>query len=371
MEVNLKLKHLIIPLIVFLISFISVTNNFRIAIMNPTFDVGYLYNYTNLYDETDELLLLNDITNYANNESNLSNLNLETSSFNNINISKLKELSNRSELIIISNTEITEELVKFFNENSNTYFVLYNCKNDKVLPDNVVTISLDYSKVVEDAAINLSDDSVTNKYLYVTTDKFVDDYSTFEDIVKSEFESSEVFIYNINDVDNNTVIRSDIDDYLENGVDSIYIADPRVNDIVISTVLNIQHEIITNQSELQIDQADDKITNEEDDNSSQSQEDKNTSQSDEDDNTSQSEEDTVEDLKYKQEKINIVNNSYNYKNNGMYFDENKNGLFDNDDLSVVKNSYIFDVSNAINAIDTMIQEDTFIHKDFDILPTKE
>lgn len=346
MEIKIKLKHLIIPIIVFTISFVVIINDYRLVLTNPTFDVGFLYTSDNLYDKNDELLLLDTLTSFTSEQVNAGNsVKLETSSFNSINMSKLSELSNRSELIILSHTNITDDLKDFFAENMDTFYILYNCDYEGDFSDNVAAINLDSKSASNQAAVDLLNVSETGKYLYVSTTAKDEEYEHFNDTITKANEKNEVYYYQIDDVDNNTLIRSNILEYLNQGIDSIYVSDPRVSDIVIETSLSVQQDIEAYNDYL-IDFQQEKEENK--------------------DSTA-----VLEEPKYEQNQINVITNTFKNVNNGLYYDENSNGIKEENDFSVVETSYVFDLEDTILSIRDMLVTDSFKFKEFNIKPIKE
>lgn len=351
MKINIELKHIVIPFVVLISSFIILIFNFKTLLTNPSYDIGFLYTNSELYSHTSEFFIYDELNDFINSEEITDYITLETSTFSNVNIYRLKEFSNSKELVVLNNIEIDEKLVDFFEENTSTFFVLFDTTGINVELDNVISIDIDWQKISKSAANDLASTTNTHKYLYIDTDIDSDAYLTFVDEIQKKDSDAIINQYIVQDTSNNLAIRQKLTSYLDDGVDSIYVSKSIVSEIVIETATAFQLDIIEyenlkNEQELlkeeNVDEEETLIDIE-----SSEDEELVENESIDDETIVDNDEDVIY---FEQSNINIVVNT---------FDDTKLGEYQKGDeiVSTVSNSYTFEINNIIKQIYDDLQDD--------------
>ncbi len=342
--INVHIKHLVIPFIVFIVSFMAVIYGYNQITTNPTFDVGYLYSNSNLYDDPTELNFYNQLTQYVVDNEQLENIRLETSSYSNENLNKLQELTNRFDLIVMNNIAMTKNQSNLIKQEEDTNFILINSDSNNFKNDNAKYINFDYITTAKLAADDLSSASKTHKYLFIDIDKEDSEmYTSFVQEVVAKDKDAEVIHYYVEDPYNNIKIRSDLEQYIADGIDSIYVQDTILLEIIVDTVVVKQQEIM---EELFVVETEKEKLKED------------------------PEYESTFERKYTQDKINVVTNTFDYRLNGIYADVNEDGILDEQDTTVVLSSYVYNgEAEMVDTINSLIN-DTFTGSEVILKPTK-
>lgn len=341
MYVKIQLKHLIIPIIVFGISFISLLYSDIVIIKNPVLDVGFVYTSGDLVEHSSQRLVWDSLLNTTvlPEDASYSNINFESQKVSSKNIDKINEIAKRSEVLFLINFPVEPELEEVFSKNPRTTFVLlnddYSSKND-----NVVTLNVDKEYILSHAAKSLASNTTTHKYLFVDTPLGSDkDFATFSKYVGMYDPSAVIEAYVVNDPSNSIVVREDIINYFSQGYESIFVNDIILNDLLVNICKNYENDIYNynlKQSEL----AEDDLTNQ------------------------------TQEKKYLFDTVNLITLGYDNVPEGVYRDTNEDGVIDYHDDGVVLQSYIYDFTNITNEIIKKVSENNTSNKNY-ILNVKD
>lgn len=331
--INIRIKHLVIPVIVFAITFIVITLNYYALLANPTFDVGLLYSGTGINVQSEEKAiwdtLLETQANFANSEtdSEYEEINLNSYNKEKLTEAQFEEIVNNKEVIFILGDNYNDILADQIDNNKKTKFVLIDNSYDYT-SDNVMQISFNEETMTQLAAISLYEKSETKKLVYITS-KSEDDAQRDLTAFKTSVPDAQVAVMYVDDVNNNVDIIAKLNTYIDAGYDAFYIADPELNETIVGE-LKTKQNIITKQFE--------------DENNKN--------------NNLQPGEQPVTN-KYQQHNLYVVTNTFYTYDDGIYKDANNDGELSYPDNSVVIDSYIKDYQQTVDEIIYGVMNYTF------------
>jgi hypothetical protein len=331
--INMRIKHLVIPTIVFAITFIVITFNYYALLANPSFDVGLLYSGTGVSVQSEEKAiwdtLLDIQSDFAENEieSEYEEISLNSYNKQKLTPAQFEEIISNKEAIFILGDNYNDIIEDQIEKNKKTKFILIDNSYD-FTSDNVMQISFDENSMTKRAAVSLFNKSETKKLLYITSKSQADaqdDIATF----KASVPEAQVAVMYVEDVNNNVDIITKLNTYIEAGYDGYYIADPELNETIVGELKNKQN-VINKQFE------DETIKN----------------------NNLQPGENAVEN-KYQQRNLYAVTNTFYTYDDGIYKDTNNDGELSYPDNSIIIDSYIKDYELIFNDIIYSIMNYTF------------
>lgn len=261
MILKIRLKHLLIPVLVFMITFIIVIVNYNRLFSDQAIEVALLYNGPGINVTSEEKNYWDALSlaseRYQDEVSGdvFASMKFQSYSYESLSEKKFNEIINNKNIILVLGDDYNEVLNNILDRNKSKQFILVD-NSEEFKQKNVSTITYDYKTESNGAAITLLEHSVNDQYLYISTNTQNNDiaYNLFEEkILKSQPEAV-VEHYIVTDIYNNSNIISTIDDYCKLGFDNFYIADPEIAEITISTLVKYQiflnEELILFQNEL-------------------------------------------------------------------------------------------------------------------------
>lgn len=336
MYVKVRLKHLLIPCIVFGISFISIVFNSQQLISNKTLDVGFVLATGDVIEPSKPRMVWDAISTYSifEEQSEYTNVSVEYVKSTGSKFTKINEIASRSEIVFLYGYEVTDELMSIITNQSETEFVLID-ENSDIQVKNLTTINLDIDMIIKNAVSKLTKTITTHNYLFVDTKVIDSDFELFKSEILKVDPKAVVTHYYIEDTTFSVDIMSSMHAYFDQGYDSIYINDPELNKIIVevgrSYQLDIENYKIEQLAKQQI--IDEQQT-----------------ESDESDKTIVDPVDEVEPTKYLFDQVKIVTSGYNNIYDGVYADSNEDGLQNELDKSVVVSSAVYDYNVVIEEI---------------------
>ncbi|MGL5020854.1 MAG: hypothetical protein ACRC5R_02340 [Mycoplasmatales bacterium] len=340
--IRVRVKHIVIPCIVFAITFIIVTFNYYTLVANPTFDVGLLYNGPGITIQSEEKAVwdsLVDVQNkYSDNEisNQYDEINLNSYNKAKLTAGQLDEIVANKEVLYVLGDSFNDVLLKKINYNKRTKFVLIDNSMDFVQP-NVIQISFDDFAIAKKSAISLFGISNTKKILYITTVP-IDLQREKIDSFKESIPQAEVAIEYVKDINNNVSIVESLDRLYTNGYDGVYVANSELNDVVI------------NQTKIWEVMLDSQILAENEKN-----------------NLLKPGEPKIA-PKYQQNHIKVITNTFNTYDDGVYVDSNKDSLLGYPDLSIIQDSYLKDYDDTFLQLTKEIMEYDFNPRNIHLTP---
>lgn len=368
MEVTLKLKHLIIPLIVIIITFIGLIFELENTINNTTLDMTFIYSGSELTIDSEEKFIwssLNEIQNsYALEDKTTSYnaISLDYLNVNTISESQLESLSYKNEIVVIFGDHYNTEIESILQKNSDTNFILIDNTAD-ITEENVININLDKEQEITTSAKKLAANSKTKQLIYVSSipmDDNMDNYNLF--IENSQ--GCNVAYYYVPNVNDSTAILTALAEYFYLGYDGVYVEDASVYDLVVTAAKDAQVSIIEETLALEESQtptSEEALTDTTTDGEVEVETtttEEPTSETDattEEDPTAVAEEEVSEteeeivDL-YKQDTIHVVGNYFDNYIDGVYEDTNLDLTYDYLDKSVVLETYTYDLVTTLTTI---------------------
>lgn len=353
MEVTLKLKHLIIPLIVIAITFVGLIAELENTINNTTLDMTFIYSGSELTIDSEEKFIwsaLNEIQNTYELETKTESYNaisLDYLNVNTISESQLESLSYKNEIVVIFGDHYNTEIKSILQKNSNTNFILID-NTAEIKEENVININIDKDQEIATSAKNLATKSQTKQLLYVSTipmDDNMDNYNLFIENASG----SNVAYYYVPNINDSTAILTALSEYFYLGYDGVYVEEASVYNLVVSAAKDAQVAIIEETTAAAESETDPTIedTTETDGVAEESQtlEAEPTATSEEE----AKKEEVIGD-KYKQDNIYVVGNYFDNYIDGIYEDTNLDLTYDYLDKSVVLETYTYDLVSTLSTI---------------------
>ena len=342
--IHIRVKHIVIPSIVFAITLIIVTFNYYTLVANPTFDVGLLYNGPGVTVQSEEKAVWDSLVDVQNkykddeNSSSYEEINLNSYNKPKLTAGQLGEIVANKEVLYVLGDSFNDVLLNEINDNKRTKFILIDNSMDFVQP-NVIQISFDDFAIAKEAAVSLFSTSKTKQILYITTvpiDLQKDKIESFKDSIPH----AEVTVEYVKDINNNVAIVESLDRLYSNGYDSVYVANSELNEVVI------------NQTKIWEVMLDAQILAENEKNNLLSPDEPKISP------------------KYLQNHIKVITNTFNTYDSGVYVDSNEDSLLRYPDLSIIQDSFIKDYDETFLQITNEIIEYDFNPRDILLTPLK-
>lgn len=250
MEVKLQLKHIIIVSFVFLLTFGSILSNYADNIYNPTLDVSFINDNGNFTEESDASQIWNtlekiqDDYNENPDSGQYETMSIENSNLSQTNASRISDYAKQNQLVITYGDTYNAKIEKAIQQNPNTYFVLIDSNASFTYP-NVKKIEIDKQQIVAKSATGAAKATHTNKIAFVGTNNEINtSYNAFVDEVHKTNSKAITSPVVIKDVADNVQNQRLIKNQLDQGVDTIYIANRQVNKVATQTAKNYQIDIL-------------------------------------------------------------------------------------------------------------------------------
>ncbi len=334
MYVKVRLKHIIIPFIVLIITIVSLVGYNIKNVISNSFEVAYLYQNDDLVDHSEQAYIFNILNEVKQEVDKPTPINLESSELSNTSIQRWNKIVARNDLIIIDNLSITDVMSNSFNRYKEKTFILINEDYSSNL-ENVANIKINYNYIVKQAAMELVKTNENHQYLYVGVNNDNEQYTLFQKIIHKYDNKAIISELNIENAADNITIRNKMNDEFSKGFGSIYIADSIVSQIIIKTGLNYQNNLI-------------KIEN------------KNVEDKEKLKENIDKEKNGVN-VKQRYEifkHMHIITNTYNDISSGLYVDLNENGIKDEEnDKSIVQASYTYNLHDTLKELINIIIKD--------------
>ena len=322
--INMRTKHLVIPMIVFAVTFIVITLNYYALLANPSFDVGLIYSGTGVNVQSEEKAIWDTLlevqSDYAENglETEYEEISLNSYNKQKLTAAQFEEIVSNKEAVFILGDNYNDILSQQIESNKKTKFILIDNSYDYT-DDNVMQISFNEKAMTEHAAVSLFEKSETKKILYITS-KSPEDAQGDLSVFKASVPDAQVAVMYVDNINNNVDIIAKLNTFIEAGYDAFYIADPELNETIVGEIKTKQN-VITKQFE-----------------------DENTKNS-----NLQPGESAVEN-KYQQQNLFVVTNTFYTYDDGIYKDSNNDGELSYPDSSVIVDSYIKDYKQIFSDI---------------------
>lgn len=337
MYVKIQIKHLIIPIIVFLITSIVLIYNQYNYINDDTLNITYVFAQGELVNQSEEsfvwdalLAVQTDFNNNPNSDK-YQEINLNFLKSNSLSKNRLDDLAIKNDVIVIYGDVTNQYLQQVAIDNPQTDFILID-SGVTYNEDNIVQINFNDNELTKQAAQTAVGTTTTNQILYINTVDESDDqyYQTFVTEVLNSNPKMTITYYQVENITNNVGIINELDKYFEQGYDTIFVADSALNQIVIKGAIDYQEQLDQEQNNQNID------TNVSVDSQSQ------------------------------QDNINVITTTYDNYLNGVYQDSNKDGVIDEQDDSVVVASFEKDIYTTLKKEINEIANEEFNNKKIEL-----
>lgn len=365
MEVTVKLKHIIIPVIVIFITLFGLIFEIKNTVNNPSFDIAFIYPGTGLAVDSEQKFIwetLNEVqNNYIFDESELMYelISLEHLNANTISESQLETLANKNEVIILLGDSYNKEIKDVSKDYDDTYFVLVNNTSD-ISGDNIINIDFNTANEIKTAATLLSSVSTTKQALYISTtpaEENIDNYNLF---VNNCSGCTVEYYYIANSGDSEKIIQ-DLTNYFTLGYDIAYVEDSVVYNLAVIAAKDVQ--VLINEENKKIEES--KTTTESQNTTNETQTANITTPTTEQTNV-------VEEIKpiYLQDKIYVIGNNFDMYAEGVYEDTNLDFAFNEADSSVVYETFTYNLYSTFNTIFTEIINESVTTNSYLLEPIK-
>ena len=249
MEIKVQLKHIVIPIIVFSITIISLFYQYNNYDVNSGVNIMYLFSENSISDESIEQTVWNDIKLFQ--DEYLLNNDPETSPALSVDYmkstssgdakAKLDSALMFNNLILVQGDGYNNYLQEVIDQNSSTNFILISNSLD-IEKSNVVNVDIDLEEITSVVSKELQNKSTTNKYIYISSLLEVDN-KPYEKFKVNLPKNSEVMYQYVEDNSKYLNVKEGLLLNLKEGYDSIFVEDMTLNEIVVSTAVEYQTEI--------------------------------------------------------------------------------------------------------------------------------
>ncbi len=254
MEIKMQLKHLIIVGIVVIYTFGSMFLQLANELYNPTLNVAFVYNKTNLLSENEASNIWTNLETIQQNY-NKSNLNSQYDGMQleNVNISsemksKINEYALKNEVVVLLGDSYNEIIGEIIKNNPQTKFIMIDSNYDREYL-NLKTIDVNNKEKYNFIADKIANATKTKKVLYVeTNDSISDNYNIFTDEIQKIDPEIDIQYLMVNNIDDKVEIKNKLTDLYATGIDYVYVDNQELNKIVIETTRDIQKEIDDNEA---------------------------------------------------------------------------------------------------------------------------
>ncbi len=254
MEIKMQLKHLIIVGIVVIYTFGSIFLQLANELYNPTLNVAFVYNKTNLLSENEASSIWTNMEtiqqNY--NKNNLNNQ-YDGMQLENVNISsqmksKINEYALKNEVVVLLGESYNDIIGETIKNNPQTKFIMIDSNYDREYM-NLKTIDVNNQEKYNFIANKVAGETKTKKVLYVETNESIsDNYNIFTDEIQKINPEIDVQYLMVNNIDDKVEIKNKLTDLYATGIDYVYVDNQELNKIVIETTRDIQKEIDDNEA---------------------------------------------------------------------------------------------------------------------------
>ncbi len=254
MEIKMQLKHLIIVGIVVIYTFGSIFLQLANELYNPTLNVAFVYNKTNLLSENEASSIWTNMEtiqqNY--NKNNLNNQ-YDGMQLENVNISsqmksKINEYALKNEVVVLLGDSYNDIIGETIKNNPQTKFIMIDSNYDREYM-NLKTIDVNNQEKYNFIANKVAGETKTKKVLYVETNESIsDNYNIFTDEIQKINPEIDVQYLMVNNIDDKVEIKNKLTDLYATGIDYVYVDNQELNKIVIETTRDIQKEIDDNEA---------------------------------------------------------------------------------------------------------------------------
>lgn len=342
MEVTVKLKHIIIPLIVIIITLFGLTSELQNNMNNPTLDVAYIYPGNGLATDSNQKFIWETLSEVQNNYSfdektnkydliSLEHLNVET-----ISESQLQTLANKNEIVILYGDSYNKELEEVLVNNQNTYFILIDNTSD-ITSSNIISIDLNHNNEIKAAATALSGVTKTNKALYVSTTPIEQNAENYE-LFTTYCTNCEVEYYYVANSNDSAKILGDLKAYFTEGYDIAYVEDSIVYNLVTIAAKEIQ--MVINEENKAVEENKKSTTPVE-----------------------------IEEV-YIQDNIYVIGNNFDMYGEGIYEDTNMDLSYNELDKSVILETYTYNLYETFMTIFTEVINEEVTQNAYVLEPIK-
>lgn len=254
MEIKMQLKHLIIVGIVVIYTFGSIFLQLANELYNPTLNVAFVYNKTNLLSENEASNIWTNLESIQQ-DYNKSNLNIQYDGMQleNVNISsqmksKLNEYALKNEVVVLLGDSYNDIIGEIIKNNPQTKFIMIDSNYDREFL-NLKTIDINNQEKYNFIADKIAKTTKTKKVLYVeTNERISDNYSIFTDEIQKIDPKIEVRYLMVDNIDDKVEVKNKLTDLYAKGIDYVYVDNQELNKIVIETTRDIQKEIDDNEA---------------------------------------------------------------------------------------------------------------------------
>ncbi len=250
----MQLKHLIIVGIVVIYTFGSIFFQLANELYNPTLNVAFVYNKTNLLSENEASNIWTNLEAIQQNY-NKSNLNSQYDGMQleNVNISsemksKINEYALKNEVVVLLGDSYNDIIGEIIKNNPQTKFIMIDSNYNREYL-NLKTIDVNNKEKYNFIANKVASSTKTKKVLYVeTNDSISDNYNIFTNEIQKINPEIEVHYLIVDNIDDKVEIKNKLTNLYTMGIDYVYVDNQELNKIVIETTRDIQKEIDDNEA---------------------------------------------------------------------------------------------------------------------------